>query len=32
MNYGMSIPRRQQRDGTTIINAWDRYLLDTDQP
>ncbi len=32
MNYGMSIPRRQQRDGTTIINAWDRYLLDTNQP
>ena len=32
MNYGMSIPRRQQRDGTTIINAWDRYLLDADQP
>ena len=31
MNYGMSIPRKLQRDGTTIINAWDRYILDTDQ-
>ena len=27
-NYGADIPRLLQRDGTTIINAYERYLLE----
>ncbi len=28
MNYGSDIPRVTQRDGTTVINAWDKYILE----
>ena len=28
MNYGSDIPRTLQRGGTTIINAWDKYILE----
>ena len=28
MNYGANIPRLHQRGDTTIINAWERYILD----
>ena len=28
MNYGLNIPRKVQRGCTTIINAWERYVLE----
>ena len=28
MNYGYDIPRRVQRGPTSIINAWERYVLE----
>lgn len=30
MNYGHAIARKLQRNDTAIINAWERYILDTD--
>lgn len=32
VNYGFNIPRVLHRDGTTIINAYERYVLDLDDP
>lgn len=29
-NYGANLPRILQRDGTTVINAYERYVLDTE--
>ena len=29
-NYGANLPRVLQRDGTTVINAYERYVLDTE--
>lgn len=31
MNYGHAIARKLQRNDTVIINAWERYILDTDK-
>lgn len=31
-NYGRDLPRIHRRGGTTIINAYERYLLDTEAP
>ena len=28
MNYGRDIPRKVQLGGTTIVNAWERYVLE----
>ena len=28
MNYGHNIPRAVKRGDTTIINAWERYILE----
>ena len=28
MNYGRDIPRQVQRGETTIINAWERFVLE----
>ena len=28
MNYGSNIPRTLQRGETTVINAWDKYILE----
>ena len=28
MNYGINIPRQVKRGDTTIINAWERYVLE----
>ena len=30
MNYGRDVPRLMQHGETTVINAWDRYILDID--
>lgn len=32
VNYGFHIPRVLQRGGTIIINAYERYVLDLEQP
>ena len=28
MNYGSNIPRTLQCGETTVINAWDKYILE----
>ncbi|MBR4067183.1 MAG: metallophosphoesterase [Clostridia bacterium] len=30
MSYGANIPRLQQHGDTTLINAWERYILDVE--
>ena len=32
VNYGFQIPRILQRNETTVINAYERYVLDLDDP
>ena len=32
VNYGFQIPRVLQRNETTVINAYERYVLDLDNP
>ena len=32
MSYGADLPRLHQRGETTIINAYERYILDLDNP